>query len=120
MAGAAGLASPDAGPTASWWPTDVAMEWFTNYQGMRDRCWPEVEQYLGSLPPRLFRQGALLKNNLAILYSSTGQFKDILCCPQDHPLLYQPFWILDDWRFPQGAERSKRGSPSYRRRTPPF
>jgi len=74
-------------------------------QSQRDQYWPEVEQYFSSLSPHLFRQGVLLKNNLAIAYSDTGQFKDILSRDRDHPLLYLHFWLLDDLHFPNTPER---------------
>ena len=81
------------------------MDYFTKYQPKREQYWPEVERFFGALPPQLGQQGTLLKNNLAIDYSDTGQFKDILGRPQDYPLLYLHFWLLDDFHFPDGAER---------------
>jgi hypothetical protein len=83
------------------------MEWITRYQPQRERYWPEVEHYFGQLPASLFRQGLLLRHNLASAYSDTGQFEDILCRPRDYPLLNLHFWLLDDWHFPPGEARAK-------------
>lgn len=69
----------------------------TASQQTRAKYWPEVEQFFGNLPPALFQLGALLKNNLAILYSDSGRFEDILCRRQDYPLLELHLWLLDDW-----------------------
>ncbi len=67
-----------------------------NYHSRRGRYWPEVERYFSHLPPPLYRRGALLKNNLAIAYTDSGQFQDILSREQDYPLLSLHFWLLDD------------------------
>lgn len=83
------------------------MEWITRYQPQRDRYWPEVEHYFGELPAALFRQGLLLRHNLASAYSDTGQFEDILCRQRDYPLFNLHFWLLDDWHFPPGEARAK-------------
>ncbi len=82
------------------------MCWAAKYQANRDHYWPAVEQFFGRLPPRLFRQGVLLQNNLATFYADTGQFKDILARERDHPLLYLHFWLLDDWNYPLDSSRS--------------
>ncbi len=76
------------------------------YQPLRDQIWPAVDQFFDSLPPPLFRQSVLLKNNLATLYSDTGQFKDILRREQDLPLLYLHLWLLDDLGCPHPAMRA--------------
>ncbi len=70
------------------------------YQPYRKKYWPAIEQFFGELPPPLFEQGVLLKNNLALRYSDTGQFGDILAREQDLPLLYLHFWLLDDLHVP--------------------
>ena len=62
----------------------------------RDEYWPEVEQFFDGLAPSLYPLGLLLKNNLAILYSGSGQFKDILTRSQDYPALDLHLWLLDD------------------------
>jgi hypothetical protein len=74
--------------------------WAAKYQPNRDQYWPEVEHFFANLPPHLFRQGVLLKNNLATFYSDTGQFKDILSREHDLPLLYLHFWLLDNLDYP--------------------
>jgi hypothetical protein len=83
------------------------VNWATKYQRQRDQFWPAVEHFFAQLPPRLFRQGVLLQNNLATFYADTGQFKDILCRERDHPLLYLHFWLLDDWDQPDSANRNE-------------
>lgn len=79
----------------------------TKYQRQRRQFWPDVEQFFSNLPPGLFQQGALLKNNLAIACTATGQFQDILSREQDYPLLYLHFWLLDDLRQPAGPQRNQ-------------
>jgi hypothetical protein len=81
------------------------MNWAIPYQPKRDRYWPEVEAFFSHLPPYLFQQGVLLKNNLATFYADSGQFKDILGRDRNHPLLYLHFWLLDDWNYPRSAAR---------------
>ena len=77
-----------------------------NDQPKRRQYWPEVEAWFGDLPPELFRQGALLRHDLATFYSDSGQFEDILSRAEDYPLLDQHFWLLDDWHFPEGQARA--------------
>lgn len=77
----------------------------TPYQPSRDRYWPEIETFFSQLPPHLFRQSVLLKNNLATFYADSGQFKDILRRDRDHPMLYLHFWLLDDWACLASAVR---------------
>jgi hypothetical protein len=72
------------------------MDWSVKYQPQRDQYWPMVEQVLASLPPPLFRQTVLLKDNLATFYTHSGRVQDILSRPHDPPLLYWHFWLLDD------------------------
>ncbi|GIK40791.1 MAG: hypothetical protein BroJett011_46240 [Chloroflexota bacterium] len=81
------------------------MNWVVPYQSKRDRYWPEVEAFFSHLPPHLFQQGVLLKNDLATFYTDSGQFKDMLGRERDHPLLYLHFWLLDDWGYPNSAAR---------------
>ncbi len=83
------------------------MNRITKYQPRRNQYWPEIERFFGDLPPRLFKQGVLLKNNLATFYADTGQFKDILSRDRDYPLLYLHFWLLDDFRVPPTAGRAE-------------
>lgn len=77
------------------------------YQPYRNQYWPDIENFFTNLPPQLFRQGILLKNNLATFYAGTGQFRDILAREQDPPLFYYHLWLLDDWQIPQPAERTR-------------
>jgi hypothetical protein len=72
------------------------MDWSVKYHPQRDQYWPAVEQVLASLPPPLFRQAVLLKDNLATFYTRSGRFQDMLSRPHDPPLLYWHFWLLDD------------------------
>jgi hypothetical protein len=72
------------------------MDWSVKYQPQRDQYWPVVEQRLASLPPPLFQQAVLLKDNLATFYTRSGRFQDILSRPHNPPLLYWHFWLLDD------------------------
>lgn len=81
------------------------IDWAANYQPQRDRYWLEVETFFNHLPPQLYQQGVLLKNNLATFYSDTDQFKDILRRPHDPPFLYLHFWLLDDIGVPDTATR---------------
>jgi hypothetical protein len=61
--------------------------------------WPEFEQFLADLPPALFRQGVLLRNELALRYSDSGRLEHSLTRRQDHPLLRLHRWLLDDWQI---------------------
>jgi hypothetical protein len=81
------------------------MNWLARYHSKRAQFWPEVEAYFGSLPPELFRQGVLLRHNLATRYSDTGQFEDILSRPVDYPFLYFHLWLLEDWGIPATEAR---------------
>ena len=81
------------------------MNLIARYQSQRNRFWPEIENFFTSLPPTLFRQSILLKNNLATFYAETGQFSDILSRENDHPGLYLHFWLIDDWQMAKSAER---------------
>jgi hypothetical protein len=82
------------------------MNLIAKYQPQRDQYWPEVDRFFGNLPPGLFRQAVLLKNNLATFYGDTGRFEDILRRKQDPPHLYLHFWLLDDLRWPASAGRT--------------
>jgi hypothetical protein len=81
------------------------MDLTEKYQIQRNQFWPEVEHFFGSLPPHLFRQGVLLRTNMAISLSDTGEFKDILCRDRDYPWPHLHFWLLDDWNYPHSVER---------------
>lgn len=66
-----------------------------------------MEKFFSGLPAPLFKQGVLLKNNLATFYSDTGQFKDILSRQHDFPLLYLHFWLLDDFGVAENSARAE-------------
>jgi len=82
------------------------MTWLSRYRPQRRQYWPAVEQFFAGLPPPLFEQGLLLKNNLATFFSDTGRFDQILSRPQDLPLLYLHFWLLDDLQVSAGPTRT--------------
>ena len=86
-------------------PADGFEDWARKCRTQASQYWPEFERTFADLPPRLFQQGVLLKNNLTTRYSETGRFSDILSRRQDHPLLYLHFWLLDDLAIPETAER---------------
>lgn len=69
--------------------------------------WPQVQRALGSLPPVLFRQVMLLSHDLALKYSDSGQFEDILTRRRDYPLLDQHMWLLADFDLPNDAARDQ-------------
>jgi hypothetical protein len=75
------------------------MDWSTQYHTTRARFWQKVEAFFDNLPPRLQQQGRLLRNNLAVHFSRSGDFSDILSRRDDYPQLGIPFWILDDCGF---------------------
>jgi len=81
------------------------MDCLDKYQPKLEEYWPEVEPFLANLPPHLYRQGILLKNNLATFFSDTGQFKDILRRDHDYALLYFPLWLLDDFGITRTRDR---------------
>jgi len=58
--------------------------------------WPTIEKFFGELPPELFRQGVLLRHNLATRYSDSGQYEEILTRPADPPLLRLAEWLQHD------------------------
>ncbi|MCB0213411.1 MAG: hypothetical protein KDJ52_28970 [Anaerolineae bacterium] len=83
------------------------MNKIADYQTQRNRFWPDIDHFFANLPPHLFRQGVMLKNNLATFHADTGQFRDILAREDDPPLFYAHLWLLDDWRMPASAERTR-------------
>lgn len=72
-----------------------------------DTYWGEIEAYFNRMPSRLYRQGRLLRNNIAIHYSNSGKLSDILLRTWDYPRLCLPSWSLDDFGFPPGERRSE-------------
>lgn len=81
------------------------MDWIAKSQPHRTRYWPEVEAFFGNLPPDLYRQGVLLRHDLATAYSANGQFAGILSRDSDYPLLDLHVWLLEDWGFPNNDLR---------------
>ncbi len=77
------------------------------YQARRKQYWPEFEAFFSALPPPLFQQGVLLKNNLATFCAAGGQFEHLLCRERDHPLLHWHFWLLDDLACPNTPARAE-------------
>ena len=73
----------------------------------RDRLWPEIDRFFSELPPYLFRDAKLLQHDLALRYSRTGSFSDVLVPPDRFPLLELGPWILDDLGVPTGVERAE-------------
>ena len=60
------------------------------------RGWEGVDRALVALPPRLFRQAKLLEYDLALRWSTTGQFRDIFLGTDAFPLTSIGRWLLDD------------------------
>jgi hypothetical protein len=83
----------------------LSLEGFTDYRNGIDRFWDSLEVEFDSLPPNLYRQSRLLRQNLGIAYSSTGDFRDILREPDASPILHQHLWMLDDRAVPEGPSR---------------
>ncbi len=83
------------------------MDHFSPYHLKRARAWLEIEHFLGALPPHLLQQAIIVQHELATHYSDTGQFRDILSRPQDDPLLYWHFWLLDDLNVPEDERRTQ-------------
>jgi hypothetical protein len=67
----------------------------------------EVEAFFGQLPPELFRRGVLLRHDLAMAFSDTGQFEDLLRRPSDPPWLDWHFAALDDWGVAESEARAQ-------------
>ena len=72
------------------------MDELQQYREKVDAYWPQIDEYFDGLPANLYRQGRLLRENLAVAHSETGDFHDILRKPDDHPLLHYHLWLLDD------------------------
>ena len=72
------------------------MDDLQRYRRAVDVYWPAVDSFFDALPGDLYRQGRLLRENLAVARSTTGEFHDILRRPDDHPLLHYHLWLLDD------------------------
>jgi hypothetical protein len=77
------------------------------YRSAVDPFWDSLEGDLDSLPPHLYLKSRLLRQTLAVRYSSTGTFRDILRSPGADPVFHQHLWLLDDLGIPDGTERSR-------------
>ena len=76
------------------------------YRSAVDPFWDSLEADLDSLPPHLALKSRLLRQTLAVRYSSTGSFRDILRSSDADPVFHQHLWLLDDWGIPESNERS--------------
>ena len=77
------------------------------YRSAVDPFWDSLEANLDSLPPHLYLKSRLLRQTLAVRYSSTGSFRDILRSSDADPVFHQHLWLLDDLGIPDGNERSR-------------
>lgn len=82
------------------------MDDLERYRSAVDAYWPAVDAYFDDLPGNLYRQGRLIRENLAVRFSVTGEFHDILRKPDDHPVLHYHLWLLDDLQIPPGDRRN--------------
>ena len=82
------------------------MSRFEPHQTRREQHLHNIETYFDNLPVGLYRQGRLLRNNLAFHYSDTGDFSAILTRADSYPPAEMPFFTLDDFGFAEGDERA--------------
>jgi hypothetical protein len=73
----------------------------------RERLWPAVEQLLSGLPPSVSGQFKLLEYDLALRYSSTGQFRDIFLGADQFPLLSMAGWLIEDFSLLTAPKRDR-------------
>jgi hypothetical protein len=71
------------------------------------RHWPRVDRLISELPPRLFRREKLVEYDLALRYSTTGQFHDTFLGCDQFPMLSIGGWLLEDLGCPPGPERDE-------------
>jgi hypothetical protein len=83
------------------------MNWTDQHCSKRKQHYCEIEEYFDNLPPELYRQGRLLRNNLAVHFSNTGRLGDILSSLGDYPHADMPFCFLDDFGFQEGQTRNR-------------
>ena len=83
------------------------MESLGLYRSAVDPFWDRLETDLDFLPPHLNRQSRLLRQTLAVRYSSTGSFRDILRSSDADPVFHRHLWLLDDLGIPDGNERRR-------------
>src|SRR5689334_9541918 len=62
----------------------------------RSEGWLKVGRLFATLPPTLFQQIKLIEYDLALRYSSTGQFQDVFSEPDQPPVLSVATWLFDD------------------------
>lgn len=72
------------------------MTWIEPFQEKSTRYWDDIEAFFDCLPGRLYRQGRLLRNNLAVHFSDTGFTRDILTRTGDYPPFSMPGWLIAD------------------------
>jgi hypothetical protein len=72
------------------------MTWIERFQEKSTRYWDDIEAFFDSLPGRLYRQGRLLRNNLAVHFSDSGFTRDILTRTGDYPPFSMPGWLIAD------------------------
>jgi hypothetical protein len=76
------------------------------YRNAVDAYWPAVDSFFDELPGALYRQGRLLRENMAAARSASGEFHDILRRPDDHPVLHYHLWLLDDLDVDEDDDRT--------------
>jgi hypothetical protein len=86
-------------------PVIMSMDFFTRYHKQRLACRPAIDSFLNELTPTQVERALMLNAQLAIKYSESGHVVDILTRPDDYPILYIHFWLLDDWQIEPGPQR---------------
>src|SRR6187401_2383414 len=81
--------------------------WADSQRRTYARNWPGIERLLSALPPRLSRQAQVLRFDLAIRYSDTGQFQDVFMGAGQVPVLSIPAWLFDDLGLTDSPERNR-------------
>ena len=82
------------------------MDDLQRYRKAVDAYWPAVDSFFDELPGDVYRHGRLLRENMAVARSTTGEFHDILRRPHDHPLLHYHLWLLDDLGVDEDDDRT--------------
>ena len=83
------------------------MEALGLYRSAVDPFWDGLEAGLDSLPPHLFLKSRLLRQTLAVRYSSRGSFRDIQRSAAADPFFHQHLWLLDDFGVADSNERRR-------------
>ena len=89
------------------------MIWINRYEATRQEYGVWLDLTFDNLPPGLYQQGRLLRNDLAAHFSATGEFRDILTGPLDYPPQTLPLMLLYDLGFPEGEKRLQAGKILY-------